>query len=713
MAQQAAFEALRDALLSPNVCTHFDPEADLILRTDASTLGIGATLNQVRAGEPERSAKLVACYSRTLRKSEKNYSANHLECLAINESIKHFRPYLWCKRFVVQTDHKPCCSMIKSRDRKTRQGELALELNEHMFEPVYRQGKYHIDADFLSRHPVRTDSPPHQEDLLATRAVGIATFRVESRPGPDRGAPVPIAANDARSTTTIVRTEGTTETEAHRVEPLTEPAVLTGAKSEAIVEAQRGDAILGPIWSAFDEAHSTGGAPVGTELATQYQWANSRLYKRVVIAGEERLALCVPSAMQLDIIAEHHDAPTGCHYGVHKTYETLRRKYHWDGMKKAVENYVRTCKPCQLMKPTHQLRPGLYQPVRVPEEAWESVAMDTIGPIHPRSRSGNAYVLTLIDMLTKHAFAMAVPDITTSTIMSTLRQHYLTKYPLCKSILTDRGTSLMSRAAEEFYNIYGIRHVATSGFNPETNGSVEHLNGVLMTGLAIQNFREGPLDNSDWDRFLPEVVYSYNATVHVSSGYAPCELAFGVTARRPVDNRIGWGEPRPEGEGRPEALRRTDENRIAARERLRAAQEQNKRRVDKRRRDVTYRVGDRVLVYRPARKTQKGGKLSPRYLGPATIVQHRGGVNYLVTSQKHPEPKLVHVRYLKPFYVRRGLEDVHITTEADSDISVSDSGSDADHETSTTEEYFGPAEERAVLGRRQVRPPRYLEDYTQ
>ena len=711
-AQQRAFEQLRDAVLKPDVCAHFDPTADLILRTDASTLGIGATLNQVPTGRPEREAKLVACYSRTLRGSERNYSTNHLECLAINESIKNFRPYLWCKKFTVQTDHRPCCALIKSRDRKTRQGELALELNEHLFEPVYKQGKYHLDADFLSRHPARNAEARRDEDLLATRAVGIATFNIARPDG--RGRPTAHGSNVASSPvgvprmTTIAR--ATTDEDAASAADGGPPHAWVDEAE--LTREQRVDEQWGPIWRELHECASIGGATVPSELATTYRLTGDRLYRRICAGGDEHWALCVPKKLALDVLAAHHDTPTGCHYGIWKTYDTLRRKYHWSGMKQMVKEYVRTCKPCQLMKPSHQARAGLYQPLEVPEEAWSHIAMDTIGPIHPRSTSGNAYILTVIDLLSKHAFAAAIPDITTDTVMTTLRDQYLLRYPLPQQLLTDRGTSLMARAAKEFYALYGVKHVATSGYNPETNGSVEHLNGVITTGLAIQNYQEGDVTNADWDRFLREVVYSYNATTHVSSGYSPSELAFGVTARRPVDNHLGWVGPRVPEDPVVDRLDRAEQRRINARARLTAAQNTNKTRVDRHRRDTTYNVGDRVLLYRPGRRTQRGGKLKPRYMGPAIVVECRGGVNYRISSDKHPKPRLVHARYLKPFHVRQGLEGDHITTEADTDF-TSDSASDASSENSETEEYFGPAEERAVLGKRPVRTPTYLRDFTQ
>ena len=160
-AQQQAFGQLRDALLSPAVCAHFDPDAQLILRTDASKIGIGSTLNQVANGGTAKDEKLVACYSRSIRGSEKNYSANHLECLAINESIKHFRPYLWAKKFTVVTDHKPCCARLRSRDQKNPQGELALELLEYLFEPVYKQGTLPPGRRLLVAAPAHHRTDPY------------------------------------------------------------------------------------------------------------------------------------------------------------------------------------------------------------------------------------------------------------------------------------------------------------------------------------------------------------------------------------------------------------------------------------------------------------------------------------------------------------------------------------------------------------------------
>jgi hypothetical protein len=67
-------------------------------------------------------------------------------------------------------------------------------------------------------------------------------------------------------------------------------------------------------------------------------------------------------------------------------------------------------------------------------------------------------------------------------------------------------------------------------------------------------------------------------------------------------------------------------------ESLKVAQSQQKSYADKRRRDLSFGVGDFVyLKISPMRGTHRfkvKGKLAPRYVGPFKIVDHRGEVAY-------------------------------------------------------------------------------------
>ena len=312
--------------------------------------------------------------------------------------------------------------------------------------------------------------------------------------------------------------------------------------------------------------------------------------------------------------------------------------------------------------------------------------------------------------MTKWAWAKALPDIQARTIAAALRE-YVHTYAIPKTILSDRGTSLISQTARDFYDEFGIRHITTSGYAPQCNGQVEALNKTLILGLATSGYQSHDVWREDWDKALPAVVQGYNLSVHAASGYAPMELALGVAPTRPLDNRYGREEGASSPHSPSQHLEQLELKRQRARGAIARVQQRNKRRLDRHRRDVSYNTGDRVLLFNPIRKLQPWGKFRPRYTGPLRIVKRHGVVNYMVASRHHPRPKLVHVRRLKPFYTRAGLEDREATTEGDTDHSEAEDEATI-LESSATEEYFGPEVEREVLGKRPKRPPRHLEDYT-
>jgi hypothetical protein len=68
------------------------------------------------------------------------------------------------------------------------------------------------------------------------------------------------------------------------------------------------------------------------------------------------------------------------------------------------------------------------------------------------------------------------------------------------------------------------------------------------------------------------------------------------------------------------------------RESLKVAQTRQKSYADKRRRDLSFEVGDfvylKVSPMRGTRRFKVKGKLAPRYVGPFKIVDRKGEVTY-------------------------------------------------------------------------------------
>ncbi|GJP31378.1 hypothetical protein CLOM_g12018 [Closterium sp. NIES-68] len=100
--QQAAFEALKNLLMSPPVLRIADPERPFEVITDASDIAIGAVVMQAFGN----GLQPIAYESRKMQSAERNYPVHDKEMLAIVHAFKIWRCYLAGADVTVRTDHK-------------------------------------------------------------------------------------------------------------------------------------------------------------------------------------------------------------------------------------------------------------------------------------------------------------------------------------------------------------------------------------------------------------------------------------------------------------------------------------------------------------------------------------------------------------------------------------------------------------------------------
>ncbi|GBM45502.1 Retrovirus-related Pol polyprotein from transposon 297 [Araneus ventricosus] len=140
------FNSLKQALTSSPILTYPRTDKDFILDTDASNEGTGAVLSQ----NPGNEERVIAYFSKSLGKPERNYCVTRKELLAIAKSIEHFHHYLYGRKFLLRTDH---ASLRWLLNFKEPEGQIACwiqRLQEYDFEIQHRIGTSHGNADALS-----------------------------------------------------------------------------------------------------------------------------------------------------------------------------------------------------------------------------------------------------------------------------------------------------------------------------------------------------------------------------------------------------------------------------------------------------------------------------------------------------------------------------------------------------------------------------------
>lgn len=115
---EQAFQSIKNCLVSAPILSCPNFKYEFLLQCDASSYGLGCVLSQFYYGREH-----VICYlSRSLTRSERNFTATELECLSVLWSVDRLRCYIeGAPHFTIMTDHH---SLVWLNNLKCRQGRL-------------------------------------------------------------------------------------------------------------------------------------------------------------------------------------------------------------------------------------------------------------------------------------------------------------------------------------------------------------------------------------------------------------------------------------------------------------------------------------------------------------------------------------------------------------------------------------------------------------
>ena len=180
--------------------------------------------------------------------------------------------------------------------------------------------------------------------------------------------------------------------------------------------------------------------------------------------------IVIPESLRHRILEQFHNG----HPGMSRMKSLMRAYAYWPGMDDQIEHICRCCARCvssQRMPP--KLEPQSWPK---PEGPWQRVHIDFAGPINGQS------FLLVVDAFSKWPEVFPMQSTDTSSTINKLR-HLFATFGVPETIISDNGTQFTSQLFREFTKRFGISHVNSPPFHPQSNGQAERFVDTFKRAL--------------------------------------------------------------------------------------------------------------------------------------------------------------------------------------------------------------------------------------
>ena len=115
------------------------------------------------------------------------------------------------------------------------------------------------------------------------------------------------------------------------------------------------------------------------------------------------------------------------------------------------------------------------------------------------------YILLTVDYVSKWVEATTCPKNDANTVVGFLQRNILSRFGTPKAIISDRGSHFANKLFEKLMNKYGIKHIMSLAYHPQTNGKAEISNREIKKNL------ENTVSSSirDWSLKLDDALWAY------------------------------------------------------------------------------------------------------------------------------------------------------------------------------------------------------------
>lgn len=496
-----AFNKLKLLITTDPILAYPDYSKKFVLTTDASNYAIGAVLSQENH---------AICYaSRTLNEHECKYSTIEKELLAIVWATKYFRPYLYGRKFVIRTDHKPLQWLHNLKEPNSKLQRWKIKLEEFNFDIEYLSGKENKVADALSRVEIHA----HEMEADEIKSTDATIHSADE----DNSEYIPITESPLNfyRTQIIIQKGSPTKVNLEKIH---------GRTRKTFVHPNPDENYFTDVLKNHFPCKGIVGVMIDDiKIYNSFQNAYLKHFSKNKLLKLNKCSLKLRdikdrSELQ-EIILEQHQKTN--HRGINDVYSEIKREFYYPKLKLEIQKVINNCHICNIAKYERHPLKLPFKITETPSKPLEIVHMD----IWFKSK-GNPY-LTFIDKFSKHAQIIPLKSRSWLDLKIGVTQ-YIASFGKPKKIVTDREKGFNSLNFINFLENEGISVHFTTPNNHSSNADIERFHNTLNEHLRIINATEReqqlPLDDDPVIKSLK----IYNETIHSTTGRKPIDFLNGT-----------------------------------------------------------------------------------------------------------------------------------------------------------------------------------------
>jgi hypothetical protein len=487
-----AFNRAKELISNPPVLSYPDFDKLFTVTTDASDKALGAVISQDK--HP------IAYASRTLNETEQKYNTTEKELLGILYALDQFRPYIYGRKFKLETDHQPLTWIAKLKEPNSRLTRWRLKLQEYDYEIQYKKGATNYVADALSRIEINFNEST-AATIHSNYDDSSTGFSIKHEHPPRRMNRIYVTQGTYMVKSEL-KTSGTYDYYLTLQNPEDFKKFLIeycGNKRYAIICETN----------------------LGQNLSEVYRKNFNVNSLEIIWFKNIRKEITQPEEIH-KIIRQTHEY-LHRHLGNPALCKEISKEYYIENLKQHTGNFLKHCNICNQVKydrkpinPPMEKTPTFNKPM----EKWQ---LDTF------NYEKNKY-LTGIDLFSKWAFMIPLMENTGLKIIDELTKLFMI-VGTPRIISTDNETLFQSEDIKQFFNMINIEQYTPTPQHHTSHADIERLHSTIIEKLRTQREVINKID-------IPLALFAYNSTIHSTTSKTPNELHFLREINLPINDTI-------------------------------------------------------------------------------------------------------------------------------------------------------------------------------